>query len=151
MAIVVLVFLGLVVITGWGFGSLPTGFLPVEDQGYCFANIQLPDAASLPRTERVMKKFDEIMDNTPGVADWVSIAGYSMLSGTAGSNVGMMVVIFEPWGDRTATELKQEEILKNLRQRVCQSYRICGDRLHTTSHRWLGCGRGIPDASAGPR
>ena len=50
VGLVMIVFAGLVIVTGWSFGQLPTGFLPTEDQGYCFANIQLPDAASLPRT-----------------------------------------------------------------------------------------------------
>ena len=100
LSLVMIVFLGLVVLTGWTFGMLPTGFLPTEDQGYAFANIQLPDAASLQRTREVMKQVDKIMENTPGVADWVSISGFSLLSGTNGSNLGMVAIIFEPWDDR---------------------------------------------------
>jgi hydrophobe/amphiphile efflux-1 (HAE1) family protein len=120
VALVMIVFGGLVVLTGWGFGRLPTGFLPTEDQGYCFANVQLPDAASLPRTRKVMAKYDEIMQNTPGVKDWVTVSGYSMLSGTAGSNVAMMVIIFDTWDDRTSSELQQEAILANLRGQFAQ-------------------------------
>ena len=116
VGLVMIVFLGLVVLTGWGFGRLPTGFLPTEDQGYCFANIQLPDASSLNRTRAVMKSLDAIMEQTPGVSDWVSVAGYSLLSGTNGSNLGMVAIVFEPWGDRQDPSLSQDAIVANLRR-----------------------------------
>ena len=117
VALVMIVFAGLIVFTGWGFQQLPTGFMPTEDQGNVFANVQLPDAASLPRTRRVMEQFDEILRNTPGVADWVSVAGYSMLSGTSGSNLGMIFIIFEPWDERTDASLSQNAILADLRRK----------------------------------
>jgi HAE1 family hydrophobic/amphiphilic exporter-1 len=116
VAMVMIVFLGLVALTGWGFGRLPTGFLPTEDQGYCFANIQLPDAASLNRTKAVMKGMDAIMENTPGVSDWVSVAGYSLLSGTNGSNLGVMFIVYEPWEERQDPSLSQEAILAHIRK-----------------------------------
>jgi HAE1 family hydrophobic/amphiphilic exporter-1 len=115
VAIVMLVFAGLVVLTGWSFGNLPTGFLPIEDQGYCFANIQLPDAASLQRTRAVMRELDEIAENTPGVADWVSVTGFSLLGGTNGSNLGLMAIVFEPWEERQAPHLSQDAIVAHLR------------------------------------
>ena len=115
IAFVMIVFLGLVAATGAGFVSLPTGFLPTEDQGYAFVNLQLPDAASLERTTKVMEQIDTIMDSTPGVADWVSVAGYSLLSGTNGSNQGLVVVVFEPWGERQTPELSQDGILEHIR------------------------------------
>ena len=86
VALVMVVYVGLLVVTGMGFVSLPTSFMPTEDQGYVFANIQLPDSASLPRTNRLMKQFDEIIGNTPGVKDWVSVTGYSMINVARGSN-----------------------------------------------------------------
>ncbi|MFO7901567.1 MAG: efflux RND transporter permease subunit [Pirellulaceae bacterium] len=61
VAIGMLVFIALVILTGWGFKTLPTGFVPTEDQGYVFVNVQLPDAASLQRTKRVMSQLDEIL------------------------------------------------------------------------------------------
>ena len=115
VAIVMIVFAGMVVLTGWGFTKVPTGFLPTEDQGYCFANVQLPDAASLNRTTAVMRQLDEIMENTPGVADWVSVAGYSILSGTNGSNLGLMAIVFEPWEARREPHLRQDAIVAHLR------------------------------------
>ncbi|AWJ92958.1 hydrophobe/amphiphile efflux-1 family RND transporter (plasmid) [Azospirillum baldaniorum] len=83
--------------------SLPTAFLPSEDQGYFFVNVQLPSAASLSRTEAVMTDVTERLRATPGVAHVISIAGYSILSGAA-SNVGLQIVVLKPWGERGAAE-----------------------------------------------
>ncbi|MCC9609423.1 multidrug efflux RND transporter permease subunit [Blastopirellula sp. JC732] len=109
------IFTCLLVVTAWGFRQVPTGFLPTEDQGYAFANIQLPDAASLGRTHHVMAKVDEILKRTDGVSDWVSISGYSILSGTVGSNNGFVAIVFEPWEERTSSELSQDEIMGRIR------------------------------------
>ena len=114
VALVMLVFAGLVALTGWTFGKLPTGFVPLEDQGYAFVNVQLPDAASKQRSQEVVDQLDKVLENTPGVSDWVSITGYSLLSGNAGSNLAMVAVVFEPWDERTTPELSQESILANL-------------------------------------
>jgi HAE1 family hydrophobic/amphiphilic exporter-1 len=118
--ITMIVFLGLVVLTGWTFGRLPTGFVPAEDQGYVFANVQLPDAASLQRTRAVMATLDEIIRKTDGVVNVVSVAGYSMLTGTNGSNMGMVFIMFAPWDERKDPSLRQEAILKRLRQQFRQ-------------------------------
>lgn len=114
--LVLLLFAGLIGLTGLGYMQIPTGFLPSEDQGYCFANIQLPDAASQSRTVEVMTKLDEIVKATPGVADWVSIVGYSLLSGNNGGNLGLMAIIYEPWEERTDPALSQEAIVAHLRR-----------------------------------
>jgi multidrug efflux pump len=120
VALVVIVFAGLVAVTGWGFTALPTGFLPTEDQGYAFAHVQLPDAASLQRTQAVMAKLDKILAGTPGVADRVSIAGFSILTATNGSNVGMVAIVFDPWDERRAPDLSQQAILARIRAEFAQ-------------------------------
>jgi hydrophobe/amphiphile efflux-1 (HAE1) family protein len=120
LSITLVVFLGLVVLTVWTFGRLPTGFVPTEDQGYVFANVQLPDAASLERTRAVMGKLDELIRSTDGVADVVSVAGYSMLTGTNGSNTGMIFIMFAPWDERQDAALRQDAILNRLRQQFRQ-------------------------------
>src|SRR5262249_36452996 len=68
------------------YARLPTAFLPVEDQGYFFAVIQLPDGASLERTEAVAAKVRHILKDTPGVQDVVSVSGFNFLTGTSQSN-----------------------------------------------------------------
>ncbi|CCD91573.1 multidrug efflux system protein [Bradyrhizobium sp. ORS 375] len=85
------------------FRLLPTGFLPSEDQGYFFVNVQLPDAAAFPRTQAVMEDVRATLQNTPGVADVISVAGFSLLAG-AGSNVGLLIPVLKPWSERTADQ-----------------------------------------------
>ncbi|MEN1679567.1 MAG: multidrug efflux RND transporter permease subunit [Planctomycetota bacterium] len=118
--VTLLIFVGLVTLTALGFTRLPSGFLPTEDQGYVFANVQLPDGASLERTQEVIDKIDAICAKTPGVKDRIAIAGYSILSGSRGSNAGFLAIVFEPWGDRTTPETSQPGILGNLMREFSQ-------------------------------
>ena len=115
--IVMVVYGGLVFVTGWTYQQLPTGFVPTEDQGYMFVNVQLPDGASSERTQEVMAQLDSIYKETEGITDWVSISGFSLLSGNAGSNLGLSVVIFEPWEERTDPSLSQNAILGGLQKK----------------------------------
>jgi multidrug efflux pump len=82
---------------------LPTGFLPSEGQGYFFVNVQLPDAAAFPRTQKVMADVQKRLQETPGVADVLSVSGFSLLSG-AGSNVGLLIPVLKPWSERPASQ-----------------------------------------------
>ena len=116
VAIVLLVFAGLLTVTGWGFSKIPTGFLPTEDQGYCFANLQLPDASSPGRTQAVLEQMDRIVAETPGVTDWITVSGYSLLSGTNGGNLGLIAIVYDPWEERQTPELSQESIVAHLRR-----------------------------------
>ncbi len=86
--------------TGVLFSSHPTGFLPNEDQGVLFANVQLPDAAALPRTEEVMKKVKAVAEKQEGVEDVIIINGYSMLSNAFATNAGLAIIVLKPWDDR---------------------------------------------------
>lgn len=88
----------------WQFLRTPTAFIPTEDQGVLFANIQLPDAASLPRTQAVLSKVEEIAKKTDGVANVVTISGYSLLSGAIQPNSGLALIVLDPWEERTTPE-----------------------------------------------
>jgi multidrug efflux pump len=94
------------------FGSrLPSSFLPEEDQGYFYMNAQLPDAASLQRTDAVCKKIEAVLKETPGVQTYNTIVGYSLLSGVNTTYSGFYFVTLAPWaerGDRTAAVIMQE-------------------------------------------
>jgi HAE1 family hydrophobic/amphiphilic exporter-1 len=106
----------LIAVTLWGFVSLPTGFLPTEDQGYVISGIQLPDAASLSRTALAIEKMNRIIESTPGVAAWNSWGGRSILDGTTAANSGTIFIVFKPWEER-GERLSQEVILDDLRRR----------------------------------
>jgi HAE1 family hydrophobic/amphiphilic exporter-1 len=115
-ALTMIAFGAVALVAGRGFGLLPTGFLPEEDQGYVLAGVQLPDAASQERTREVAAKMNEMLGNTPGVAEWVSIGGFSLLDASAGSNFAAFYVVMEPWEDRPG--LSQDAILASLRQQL---------------------------------
>jgi HAE1 family hydrophobic/amphiphilic exporter-1 len=98
--IVVIVFGGFVAATYGLFKITPTGFIPSDDLGYFFVNVQLPDAAKLSRTTKVMDDIEALALDMDGVRDLVSVNGFSLLSGTMAPNNGFAVVILEPWADR---------------------------------------------------
>ena len=106
------------VVTGatlWWFTILPTGFLPVEDQGYAIVGVQLPDASSQDRTKEVVRQVEEIFKKTEGIGHWVMIGGQSVLDQTVASNAATIYVRWTPYEDRTTHELSQEAIIGKLR------------------------------------
>jgi len=109
-------FAALALCSGLGFGALPTGFLPEEDQGYLVAGLQLPDAASQERTRAAVAKMNAILRNTPGIAEWVTIGGFSLLDATNASNTATFYVIMKDWSERPGAEGSQQAILAHLRR-----------------------------------
>ena len=116
-AVIMFVYLGLLVLTYLGFTTVPTGFIPEQDKGYLVINGQLPDGASLERTEAVMKQVDDIAHSTPGVRHTISLPGYSILTANNISNVGGMYVILDPFEERIAHHQTAATVLAELRQR----------------------------------
>lgn len=114
-----IIFILLVVGTGVLIKTLPTGFIPMEDQGYLFVNVQLPDASSLNRTNAVMKQMSAITMKQKGVSDINSISGFSLLSGN-GSNYGLGIVVLKNWDDRTAKDETESAVQKALQQKFNQ-------------------------------
>ncbi|MBL8658778.1 MAG: multidrug efflux RND transporter permease subunit [Rhodospirillales bacterium] len=113
--LVLAAFCGLLVLTYLGFVRLPTSFLPEEDQGYFFVNVQLPPAASLNRTGAALDHVREILAATPGIAHVVTIGGFNFLAGSAASNSGVMFAVLDPWFERRAPDLQVGGILNRLR------------------------------------
>ncbi len=109
-----LIFLAIFGFTGWQFTKLPTAFLPIEDQGYLLAGAQLPEAASLERTNEVIETIDRILKDVPGISDWVSLGGFSLIDGTNASNSATIFITLEPWAKRSSPDLSQEAILARL-------------------------------------
>jgi len=105
-----------VLATGAGyFGSkLPSGFLPEEDQGYVYISLQLPNAASLERTDQACRKIESILANTPGVKYTTSVIGFSLLSLVQSTYSAFFFVTFKPWSERTKPEEQYEAIKAHL-------------------------------------
>jgi HAE1 family hydrophobic/amphiphilic exporter-1 len=102
--LVMVLFVGGLGLTYWVSTQLPSTFLPVEDQGYFFVVIQLPDGASLERTEAVAKKTREILEATPGVETVGEIVGLNFLTSASQSNSAAQFAILKPWSERGPDE-----------------------------------------------
>jgi HAE1 family hydrophobic/amphiphilic exporter-1 len=101
----VVIALILIAIGGYGLSRVPTGFIPIEDQGYLLAAVQLPDGASLDRTQRVMDQVQDIVSKTPGVEQVMTIAGISALDNSSSlANAGVAYLILKEWSERGAGE-----------------------------------------------
>ncbi len=87
-------------------GLVPGGFIPEEDMGYFFVNIQLPDAASLQRSNKIAKDVEEILMELEEVEFVTTAAGYSMLSGAMTSNTAFLFASLKDWGDRDLTAVE---------------------------------------------
>ncbi len=99
--LMVMIALVLIGVAGWGFTRIPTGFIPTEDQGYVIVVVQLPDGASLERTEEAMAELSNQALEVPGVIKTISMGGVSPLEQNASlSSAGVIYVMLKPWGDR---------------------------------------------------
>ncbi len=102
-----------------GLGKrLPSSFIPEEDQGYAFVQIQLPDASSLQRTDAVLLKIDDMLAHTHGVKSYSGISGFSLLSNTSASYTGFYFLQLEPWEERKTPELSATGIIQGLNRRL---------------------------------
>lgn len=114
MAISLLLLVVLTVSTGLIGGKVPGGFLPEEDQGYLYAGIQLPDAASRQRTDAAVIEMEKIIMATPGVEYCTAVSGGSMLSGVSNSYSGFFFITLKPWEERKKPEKQYEAIMTHL-------------------------------------
>jgi multidrug efflux pump len=114
--IVLLIYGGLVVLTYDVFRKAPLGFIPEQDQGRLILSVQLPDSASLQRTQDAMALVEEITRKTPGVAHTIALSGMSFLLQANASNFGSMFVVLDPFDERQSPELYAEGIMARLRK-----------------------------------
>src|SRR5262249_53987760 len=115
-ALVLIVYGGLLWLTYEGFMRTPTGFIPQQDKGYLLVNVQLPDSASVSRTEQVMERIEGIAGKTPGVRHTVAIAGQSILLNANAPNFGAMYVMLDEFRHRLRPELSGDAIAERLRE-----------------------------------
>jgi HAE1 family hydrophobic/amphiphilic exporter-1 len=112
--VMMLVFLALAAAATWLFLSLPTGFLPIEDQGYFIVSVQLPNGASQQRTARVVDQLNRILLATPGVENVNAVGGRNLFEGTTNSNSAACYVTMKDWSQRRGFAESQAGILAHL-------------------------------------
>jgi HAE1 family hydrophobic/amphiphilic exporter-1 len=120
VGITFLIFIGLLVATFFGVTSLPTGFVPSEDEGYFMVAAQLPDAASLGRTQAVMDQVAEIIAEAPAIRGVIVIGGYSLLDSTVSANAGAAWVVLDHWNERSTPETQIQAVVDGLNARFSQ-------------------------------
>lgn len=121
MTVVLVLYAGLSAFNWVAFEKVPPGFIPQQDQGYLILYVQLPDAASFPRTQEVVQQASRIVEQTEGVAHVVAYAGWSLLSGSNQSNVATMFARLEPFDERAGNpELYADAIVERLTENLAQ-------------------------------
>ena len=118
--IMLMIYGGLLVLTYGTFKRAPLGFIPEQDQGRLILSVQLPDSASLQRTQEQMALVEKICLDTPGVAHTVSLAGMSFLLQANASNFGSMFIVLDPFDERQAPALTAAGIMARLRKEFKQ-------------------------------
>lgn len=119
-AISMILLAGVTVLAGWFGSRLPRGFLPDEDQGYVFAGLQLPNAASLQRNDEVSRRIEEMILKTPGVHSVTSVLGFSMLSGAQNTYSSFYWITLKEWAERKTPEEQYEAIKTHLNRELSQ-------------------------------
>ena len=114
-----LVYGGLLALTYWEFNREPVGFIPQQDKGYLLLNVQLPDSASVERTQSIMAHIEQLAHDTPGIDNTVGISGRSLILNANAPNLGAMYIILTPFERRRGSSLTSEAIAAALRDR-CQ-------------------------------
>src|SRR4029077_19701242 len=108
----------------------PASFLPEEDYGYAFLNVQLPAAASLARTDQVLKKVGGILGQSGGVGPYVTFGEFGLLPRISASYQGFFFVSFKPWDERRSKQLAARAPVDRLNgalaAEVAQAGRFCG-------------------------
>jgi multidrug efflux pump len=120
-AVALLVYGGLMVLTAFAMARVPRGFIPDQDKGYLVINAQLPDGASLERTDALIQRLSKDIRSIAGVAHTIDLPGYSTILSTNISNAGGMFVILAPFEERIGKEEQSAAaILQSLRQKFAK-------------------------------
>jgi HAE1 family hydrophobic/amphiphilic exporter-1 len=115
--IVTIGIVGIVVLGAAFFAkSIPSGFIPDEDQGIFGVNVQLPPGASLARTSEVLKKVEDILAKTEGIESYQTIGGYGVVTNTYQSNYGSLFARLKPWDERHGEALHVKGIMAGLQK-----------------------------------
>jgi HAE1 family hydrophobic/amphiphilic exporter-1 len=123
--------------------SIPTGFLPEEDQGYLFVNVSLPDAASMQRTDATCRQIEEILRNTPGVAHFQTVVGFSLLSLNQSPAGAFFFVTLKEWKDRTRPEERLPAIQAHLNRELAKLPQAIAFALSPPAIQGIGTAGGV--------
>ena len=110
-------------LTYWQFIRTPTGFIPQQDKGYLLLNVQLPDSASVERTESVMAHIETMARETPGVEHTVGVSGQSLILGANAPNLGSMYILLKEFDRRHGPNLTADAIAESLQERCRREVR----------------------------
>jgi multidrug efflux pump subunit AcrB len=121
--LVLLAYGGLLVLTYFEIINAPTGFIPAQDKGYLLVNVQLPDSASVERTQRMMGRIETIALETPGVAHTLGVAGQSLILNANAPNLGSLYVLLKPFEERHGHDVSADAIAARLRERAVKDVR----------------------------
>src|SRR5438046_1721622 len=138
LLLVVAVFAGLI------SSRLPSGFVPDEDQGYVFANVQLPLAASLDRTAAVNDKLDAIFTATPGIKYYTGVAGFSLLSLVTTTYNSFYFITLDDWDARNKKGLTADVIIRQLNQKLAGMAEAQAFAFAPPAIPDIGTSRGVP-------
>jgi HAE1 family hydrophobic/amphiphilic exporter-1 len=116
--IALVVLAGCTALAGWFGTTLPTGFLPEEDQGYVLLSVQLPNAASLQRTDAAVREIENIVKGFPGIETYSSVVGFNFLSGVQNTYSGFFFIKLKPWDERKSKQEQASELVGLLNQRL---------------------------------
>lgn len=111
----------LCVLAFWGFMKLPTSYIPQEDMGYFMTSVQLPNGASLDRTDKIVTELADQIKEIPEVKDVISLAGSSMMGGGSGSNMGSLFVVLKPWSERKGKNQDADAVMAHVSE-IANSY-----------------------------
>lgn len=117
MIITVILMLGVLAANYWLFNRIPGEFLPHEDKGAAFCDIELPPGATLARTNAVLDETYKTVKDIKGVKDVITVSGFSFIGGN-GENVGLVIVVFDDWSKRKTPDLQLGYLTNVMRQRL---------------------------------
>jgi hydrophobe/amphiphile efflux-1 (HAE1) family protein len=118
--LLLLIFAGLCLLTAYLFVSIPKGFVPEEDEGYFMTILDLPDAATIERTQAVMSKVSEALLDLPGIWATIEVPGYNVVDGIVQPNAGVAWVVLQPWRERTTPETQVDAIIAAAKERFAE-------------------------------
>src|ERR1700720_1867310 len=116
--------IGIAVLVAFGVADgllakrLPTSFVPEEDYGFFFLNVQLPPSASLARTDEVCRRIEQILGDTDGIAGTTTIAGFSLISRVSADNTAFYFIALKPWEERRSAAQQAKSMVDALNRRL---------------------------------